>query len=97
MSLAKEVVYKITQTRSTIGMPPITRANIKALGLWKKNQIVYQTVSPSTAHKLAKVKEIVKVELATERKNVHQLARDRKFAPGFQLIKKGAIRPVGTQ
>lgn len=94
MSLVKEVVYKITQTRSTIGMPPIIRANIKSLGLRKKNQIVYQTVSPSTAHKLAKVKEIIKVELATERKDVHQLAQDRKFAPGFKIIKGGATRPV---
>ncbi|KAK6455160.1 mitochondrial 54S ribosomal protein YmL33 [Scheffersomyces xylosifermentans] len=87
MSAAKQLFYKITQIRSTIGMPPIIRKNIQALGLKKRNQIVYQSVSPSTAHKLARVKELVKVELVEEKKTVEQLSAERKFNPGFKLIK----------
>ncbi|KAG2733374.1 hypothetical protein G9P44_004364 [Scheffersomyces stipitis] len=87
MSATKQLFYKITQTRSTIGMPPITRKNIEALGLKKRNQIVYQPVSPSTAHRLARVKELVKVELVNENKTVQQLSAERKFQPGFNLVK----------
>lgn len=94
MSSVKPLFYKITQTRSTIGLPPKTRANIKTLGLKRINHIVYQTISPSTAHKLARVKELVKIELVSERKTPLQLMNERKFDPGYTLVKKGAIKKL---
>lgn len=84
--------YKITQVRSTIGLPPIVRKNMEALGLKKRNHIKYQKVSPSTAHRLVKVKEIVKVELVDEPKTPQQLAAERKFDPGFEILKGQAVR-----
>lgn len=89
---AKGMFYKITQLRSTIGLPPIVRKNIQALGLRKRNHIIYQKVSPSTAHRLVKVKEIVKVELVDEPKTPQQLAAERKFDPGFEIHKGNAFK-----
>lgn len=86
MSAAQQF-YKITQTRSIIGMPPNVRKNIAALGLKRRNQIVYQAVSVATAHRLAIVKELVNVELVDHKKDVNQLSAERKFNPGFELVK----------
>ncbi|WEJ94493.1 39S ribosomal protein L33, mitochondrial [Yamadazyma tenuis] len=83
--------YKITQLRSTIGMPPVVRKNMEALGLTKRYQIKYQKVSPSTAHRLIKVKELVKVELVDEAKTPAQVAQERKFPKGFQIQKGEAV------
>lgn len=68
-------------------MPPIIRKNITALGLKKRNHIVYQAVSVATAHRLATVKELVKIELVSERKDERELSLERKFALGFETIK----------
>ncbi|ODV78464.1 uncharacterized protein CANTADRAFT_52993 [Suhomyces tanzawaensis NRRL Y-17324] len=94
MSAAKQGFYKITQIRSTIGMPPLTRKNMQALGLKKRFQIVYQSISPSTAHRIAAVKELVKVELVGEPKSVQQLADERKYKPGFEIINRDVAKPV---
>lgn len=91
MSLSKGF-YKITQLRSTIGMPPIVRKNMEALGLRKRYQIKYQKVSPSTAHRLIKVKELVKVELVDEPKTPQQLAQERKFPKGFEINVGKAVK-----
>lgn len=93
-TLITQMIYRIKQTRSTIGLPPVIRANIQSLGLKKRNQIVYQTVTPSTAHKLARVKEIIKVDLVSRRKSPQELAKDRKFASGYELIRNGAVKPL---
>lgn len=82
--------YRITQLRSTIGMPPQVRKNIQALGLRKRNQVIYHKVSPSIAHTLAKVKELVKIDLVNEYKTATQINQERKFKPGFQ-IEKGSF------
>lgn len=84
---AKNMFYKITQTRSTIGCHPRIRKNIEALGLKKINHIIYQKVSPSTAHRISAVKELVKIELVDQPKNEEQLASERKFNRGFEMIK----------
>lgn len=84
---AKTMFYKITQTRSTIGCHPRIRKNIEALGLKKRNQIIYQRVSPSTAHRISVVKELVKIELVDKPKSQDELAAERKFKPGFEMIK----------
>lgn len=84
---AKQLFYKITQVRSTIGMPPRTRKNIEALGLKRRNQIIYQKVSAATAHRLSLVKELVKIDLVDTPKTKEEINKDRKFNPGFELIK----------
>lgn len=88
MSQAGNMFYKITQIRSIIGCPPRVRKNVEALGLKKRYQIVYQKVSPSTAHRLNYVKELVKIELVDQPKSAEELARERKFRPGFQIIER---------
>lgn len=84
----KPMFYKITQIRSTIGLPPVIRKNMEALGLKRRHHVKYQRVSPATAHRLMKVKELVKVELTDEPKTPYQLSQERKFDPGF-VIRKG--------
>lgn len=87
MSSTKQLYYKITQMRSIIGMPPIVRKNIQALGLRKRFQTVYQKVSPSTAHRLMRVKELVAIDLVDEPKSSVEMAQERKYKPGFEIIK----------
>ena len=89
---AKGMFYKITQLRSTIGMPPIVRKNMEALGLRRKDHVKCQRVSPSTAHRLIRVKELVKVELVAEVKTPEEMAKERKFKPGFEVEKGGAFQ-----
>jgi large subunit ribosomal protein L30 len=84
---AKQMYYKIMQKRSTIGLPPLIRRNITLLGLKKRFDISYQKVSPSTAHRIAKVKELVEIELVDEPKTREQLRLERQPEPGFVLIK----------
>lgn len=88
----KQQFYKITQLRSTIGCHPVVRKNITALGLKRRHQTIYQRVSPSTAHRLRTVKELVKIELVGEPKTPQQVNKERKFRSGFELLKKGAER-----
>lgn len=79
--------YKITQHRSTIGMPPTIKKNLEALGLRKRNQTVYQRVSVSTAHKLRHVKELVKLELLPEDEAIIAKNTPRaRPSPGFERI-----------
>lgn len=86
--MSKQLFYRITQTRSTIGMPPRVRKNIQALGLTRRNQTVFQKVSPSAAHRLRMVKELVTIDLVEEKKTPQEVNQERKFKPGFELIKK---------
>ncbi|KAF9155414.1 39S ribosomal protein L33, mitochondrial [Linnemannia schmuckeri] len=58
-----EGYYKVTQTRSLIGVPKSTIKVLKSLGLGKKiGRPVFQPHEPSAAGKILKVKELVKVE-----------------------------------
>ncbi|EMG46148.1 hypothetical protein G210_3617 [Candida maltosa Xu316] len=88
-AVSKQLFYRVTQIRSVIGMPPKTRNTMKSLGLKRRNQVVFVKVDPSTAHQLAFVKELVKVELAEEKKSRYEVNQERKFQPGFELIKNG--------
>ncbi|KAF9917986.1 hypothetical protein BX616_010683 [Lobosporangium transversale] len=55
--------YKVTQTRSTIGVPKSTIKVLKSLGLGRRiGRPVFQPHEPSAAGKILKVKELVKVE-----------------------------------
>ncbi|KAG0353925.1 hypothetical protein BC939DRAFT_460102 [Gamsiella multidivaricata] len=55
--------YKVTRTRSLIGVPKSTIKVLKSLGLGRKiGRPVFQPHDPSAAGKILKVKELVKVE-----------------------------------
>ncbi|CAN3375288.1 large ribosomal subunit protein uL30m [Diutina rugosa] len=82
-----QLYYRITQVRSIIGMPPLVKKNLRALGLSRRFQTVYQRVSPSTANRLVKCKELVTVQLVDETKSAQQLNNESKFQKGFEIIK----------
>ncbi|KAI1321800.1 hypothetical protein EDD11_000076 [Mortierella claussenii] len=55
--------YKVTQTRSLIGVPKSTIKVLKSLGLGRKiGRPVFQPHEATAAGKILKVKEMVKVE-----------------------------------
>ncbi|KAF9173559.1 hypothetical protein BGX21_004014 [Mortierella sp. AD011] len=55
--------YKVTRTRSLIGVPKSTIKVLKSLGLGRKiGRPVFQPHEPRAAGKILKVKELVKVE-----------------------------------
>ncbi|KAG0348624.1 39S ribosomal protein L33, mitochondrial [Podila humilis] len=60
---AAEGYYKVTQTRSLIGVPKSTIKVLKSLGLGRKiGRPVFQPHNAAAAGKILKVKELVKVE-----------------------------------
>ncbi|WPK23769.1 hypothetical protein PUMCH_001015 [Australozyma saopauloensis] len=82
-----QMFYRIKQLRSTIGLGPNIRKNIEALGLRKRDQVVYQAVSVATAHKLRLVKELVSIELLPENEIEERSKADRpKWPKGFEKI-----------
>ncbi|KAF9434187.1 39S ribosomal protein L33, mitochondrial [Entomortierella beljakovae] len=55
--------FKVTRTRSLIGVPKSTIKVLKSLGLGRKiGRPVFQPHHPAAAGKLLKVKELIKVE-----------------------------------
>ncbi|GAB00015.1 uncharacterized protein L969DRAFT_53712 [Mixia osmundae IAM 14324] len=77
---AQEPMFKVTLTRSPIGLPERTKLSLKTLGLKKRMQTVYKPHRPEFAGMILKVKELVTVENVT--------AKDvpRKPAAGFEII-----------
>jgi len=53
---------RVTQVRSTIGLPADQGQTIRALGLGKPNKTVEQVDNPAVRGMLFKVKHLVKVE-----------------------------------
>lgn len=82
------VFYKITLSRSVIGTPQKTRAMVKGLGLGKRGSVVYQPATPSIAGAVAKIKELVTVELSDKSLNKAQQRELRKSNPGFTVEKR---------
>lgn len=84
---SKQMFYRIKQLRSTIGMPPLVRKNIAALGLKKRNHVVYQAVSAATAHRLRMVKELVSIDLLDADAVQNHKATDKQVFPaGFVKV-----------
>ncbi|KAI7848147.1 hypothetical protein BDC45DRAFT_575120 [Circinella umbellata] len=75
--------YKVTLTRSTIGLSQDYRAAAKTLGLFRLNQSTYQPVNASTAGLILKLKEIVRVQ------NVDQIPEKsaaNKMERGYKVV-----------
>lgn len=88
-TVPKQLFYRIKQIRSTIGLPPKYKTVLGSLGLTRRNQVTYVKVAPSTATQLSIVKELVTVEVSDIKKNRQEINQERKFKPGFELIKDG--------
>ncbi|KAI5953493.1 MRPL33 [Candida jiufengensis] len=86
---SKQLYYKVTQIRSSIGMPPKTRNTLEALGLRRRNQTKYIKCDVASAHSLSKVKELVTVEVTDYYKNNREINLERKWPSGFELVKDG--------
>lgn len=80
--------YRITATRSTIGLPERIRKTFTALGLTKRGKIVYQPVTEGIAGQVAKVKELVKVELVDEKLSIAEERKLRSPPPGYTIEKR---------
>lgn len=77
--------FRITLTRSAIGLPERTRGVLMALGLRKRTQTVYHPVHPQFAGMIMKVKELVHVE-EVERALTNQEQKDaRRPDAGFYV------------
>ncbi len=73
-------------TRSTIGLPVVYKETLEALGLKKRGSIAYQKVSPASAGMIAKVKELVRLQVVEQPKTKAQEKDARRFSPGFQVV-----------
>ncbi|AET39652.1 mitochondrial 54S ribosomal protein uL30m Ecym_4624 [Eremothecium cymbalariae DBVPG len=82
------VFYKIVLSRSTIGMPAKTRAVVKSLGLGKRGSVVYHSVSPTVAGAIAKVKELVNVEVTDKALSKEEQRQLRTSNPGYTVEKR---------
>lgn len=80
--------FKVTQLKSTIGLPKLYKETLQTLGLRRRNQTVYQKISPQQAGQIARVKELVKVELSPVFKDKNQMREERKSDPGFVVVSK---------
>lgn len=88
MSTAK--YFKITQLKSTIGLPKLYKDTLLSLGLRRRHQSVFQKITPQQAGQILRVKSLVQVELADAYKSKEQLREERKSDPGFTFIGKAA-------
>ncbi|KAF9930909.1 39S ribosomal protein L33, mitochondrial [Linnemannia zychae] len=85
---ATEGYYKVTQTRSLIGVPKSTIKVLKSLGLGRRiGRPVFQPHEPSAAGKILKVKELVKVENMTGPMPAEGYQRTRA-TKGYKVVGK---------
>lgn len=80
--------YKVTQLKSAIALPAIYKENLVKLGLLRRGQTVYHDITPQQAGMIAKVKELVKVELVSEKLTKEQMRNQRRSDPGFTVEKR---------
>lgn len=58
--------YRVTQVRSTIGLPKKLRNTALAMGLKKRGNVVYQKVNAANAGQILTLKELVDVQLVDQ-------------------------------
>ncbi|EIW76002.1 hypothetical protein CONPUDRAFT_19223, partial [Coniophora puteana RWD-64-598 SS2] len=79
--------YKITQTRSAIGLGEGKKETLVSLGLHRRMQTVYHPHGPEVAGKVLKVKEIVQVENVTvdQVRTKEEQRQERKADRGYSV------------
>ncbi|PLB38235.1 mitochondrial 54S ribosomal protein uL30m [Aspergillus candidus] len=80
--------FRITLTRSAIGLPRRTTDVLKSLGLKKRMGTVFHPVSQDIAGKIMRVKELVEVREVQERLTRKQIHLERKPDPGYYVEKR---------
>lgn len=79
--------FRITLTRSGIGLPERVQGVLHALGLSKRMKTVFYPVSSQVAGQIMKVKELVEVQEVERPLTKFELRQERKPDPGFWLEK----------
>lgn len=87
-----EALWRLTL--AAIGLPKKTNLVLESLGLRKRMQSVFHTVSPQTAGMVLKVKELVKVEEVAGRQTIQQIRAQRRPASGFEVTGNLLRRPA---
>ncbi|KAK0639367.1 hypothetical protein B0T16DRAFT_339152 [Cercophora newfieldiana] len=82
--------FRITLHRSAIGLPERTRGVLSALGLRKRQQVVFHPVSAQFAGMILKVKELVKVEEVDRPLSAAEVKAERTPEPGFWVESRAA-------
>jgi large subunit ribosomal protein L30 len=77
--------FRITLTRSSIGLPRRTSGVLKALGLRYRMQTVFYPVTPEVAGQIMKVKELVSVREVDKALTREELREERSPDPGFYI------------
>ncbi|EMR11536.1 ribosomal protein L30 [Pneumocystis murina B123] len=77
--------FKITLQRSSIGLPKNIKRTLLSLGLRKRLSTVYHSISPVTAGKILKVKELVSVEEVDKRLTSIEMKRLRRPDKGYYV------------
>ncbi|KAL5593992.1 hypothetical protein BROUX41_001045 [Berkeleyomyces rouxiae] len=82
--------FQITLRRSAIGLPKSTRGVLAALGLRKREQIVFHPTAPEFVGMLMKVKELVDVKTVPKVLTRAEVKAARTPEKGF--VKIGNVR-----
>ncbi|KAG4303839.1 hypothetical protein PORY_002768 [Pneumocystis oryctolagi] len=77
--------FKIILQRSAIGLPKDIKRTLLSLGLRKRLATVYHDISPVTAGKILKVKELVSVEEVEKRLTREEIKRSRSPNKGYYV------------
>ena len=77
--------FRITLTRSGIGMPKRTQGVLMALGLRRRMKTVFHPVSPEVAGQIMRIKELVHVEEVEKPMTQQELRQSRKPDPGYYI------------
>lgn len=77
--------FRITLTRSAIGLPKKYSGTLRALGLTKRMKTVYLPVNHEIAGQIFQVKELVDVQEVENRISNKVLKELRKPEPGFYI------------
>ncbi|ESZ92868.1 hypothetical protein SBOR_6731 [Sclerotinia borealis F-4128] len=75
--------FRITLTRSAIGLPKKSERVLKFLGLHKRTASVYHPVCSDIAGQIMRVKELVEVEETKEKLSKRQETKKRRPESGF--------------
>ncbi|KAL5525828.1 hypothetical protein ACEPAG_7165 [Sanghuangporus baumii] len=80
--------FKITLTRSAIGLGASKKATLASLGIHRRMQTVFHPHKPEFAGKILAVKELVRVENVSgeEVRSKEQVRRMRRPQSGFEVV-----------
>ncbi|OCB84717.1 hypothetical protein A7U60_g8241 [Sanghuangporus baumii] len=85
---ANKTYFKITLTRSAIGLGASKKSTLASLGIHRRMQTVFHPHKPEFAGKILAVKELVRVENVSgeEVRSKEELRRMRRPQSGFEVV-----------